>query len=101
MDDFTTAEGEAFACEMLAFIPNVEIEINYFIMWTNERTVGPEKPDADFASKCNWVFGFIKGVQMHDSYHRPTIHRRVKSFIKDRTFYSFLTIKLYCANWIQ
>ena len=63
VDDFTTAEGETFACEMSAFVPNEEIEINCFIMWTNERTIGPEKPDADFASKCNWVFGFIKGVQ--------------------------------------
>lgn len=63
LDDFSTAEGETFACQMAAFVPAEEIEINSFIMWTNERTIDPEEPNADFASKCNWVFGFIKAIQ--------------------------------------
>ena len=63
VDDFTTAKGEIFACQKSAIVPAEEIEIHTFIMWTNERTVGPEKANADFASSCNWVFGFIKEIQ--------------------------------------
>lgn len=48
---------------IVRLIPGDEINVNSLIMWTNERAVAPELPNADFASTCNWVFGYIKGTR--------------------------------------
>jgi hypothetical protein len=57
-----TPEGEIFASQLSYFVPADEIDVETFIMWTNERAVEPEIADADFASTCNWTFGYVKGT---------------------------------------
>jgi hypothetical protein len=57
-----TPEGEIFASQLSYFAPADEIDVETFIMWTNERVVEPEIADADFASTCKWTFGYVKGT---------------------------------------
>jgi hypothetical protein len=60
--DHNTSEGTVFADQLSARVPADEMDINSFIMWTNQRAFDPEVANADFASKCNWVFGYVKGL---------------------------------------
>ena len=31
-------------------------------MWTDERVTAPKTANSDFASECNWIFGYVKGI---------------------------------------
>ena len=61
-NNYTTNEGNIFASQLSARAPSDEVEINSFVMWTEDIAIGPEVADTDFASTCNWIFGYIKGT---------------------------------------
>jgi hypothetical protein len=57
-----TSEGEIFASQLSYSAPADETDVETFIMWTSQRAIEPETANADFASTCNWTFGYIKGT---------------------------------------
>lgn len=57
-----TPEGGIFAPQLSYSALAEDIDVDKFIMWTDERAVDPEVANADFASTCNWTFGYIKGT---------------------------------------
>lgn len=62
-----TPDGEIFATQLSYSSPAEEVDINTFIMWTDETAIEPEIADADFACTCNWTFGYIKGKTINST----------------------------------